>query len=586
MSCPRCCSKFSLLFTLLAMAMLAAPAFGQAGTCMQDEFDAFNNTPGVTLNCTANDVSVAKVTNFNIISGGVGQKCLEGAPFTFVADFEILTTSNKTRSNIGLFFGTGTGAGQNGALTGSCSDAILSPTFQCPGAAAGTMCGDFNYEELDAAINGEPTSGSPIGCGDTSSTDNGGFGPGTQEAGIEVGPITCPLPANTVPCPAGSGFQGTCMPIPECTSWWQPTSTMPVCKSPAPTYPWQPQAVPGTKSKCSCTTLFIPIQPIQPAVSVAKACSVLGGAFTNPCHLGAANATDQVGGNGTVTYQVTITNQTPSGEGGVIVDQICDNRYGTVFDDGVVTTACPAGTVGSIVAGSASSCASLGTINTSASCTFQAVQGENSSVTDTVHVSGHSSLTTQATYGPTASNSVTVDATDAPTTAATNLGLEPGPQFGCVRLRYDVTVANTSAADESIKVTGVSDGAYGSITTPHGSDSVDGSVVGTTCGVDTGSNGLGTLGSVKGAGAFPQTLAPGIGTPPTNNGGTYKCMFDGVICGTPSAGAVANCAFGLSKPDPKGVTATLTGDDANPADTITETENPFTANVCLVQSGH
>ena len=102
MSCPTsCCRKFSLIFALLAVAILAAPAFGQAGTCMQDEFDAFNSTPGVTLNCTANDVSVAKVTGFEIISGGVGNKCLINTSFTFVADFEIFEGDLVAQRNIG-----------------------------------------------------------------------------------------------------------------------------------------------------------------------------------------------------------------------------------------------------------------------------------------------------------------------------------------------------------------------------------------------------------------------------------------------------------------------------------------------------
>jgi len=583
MSLRTCCKTFSLLFVILATAILAVPAFGQAGTCMQDEFDAFNGTPGVTVNCTANDVSVAKVTGFEIISGGFGNKCLINTQFTFVADFEILTTSQKTRSNIGLYFGTGTGAGQNGALTGTCSDSILSPTFTCPGTGPGTShptavtCGDINYEELDQAINGEPGTGSPIGCGDTSSSDNGGFGPGTQAAEIEVGPITCPLPANTVPCPAGSGFTGSCMPLPECTSWWQPTTTMPLCETPAPTFPYVNTAVPGTKSKCSCTTLFIPVQPVEPAISVAKACSVGGGAFTNPCDLGAEG--------GTVTYQVTITNTTPAGEGGVNVDQICDDRYGNIFTAaGFSGPACPAGTVGSIVAGSASSCAALGDITTSASCTFQAVQGENLTIVDDVTVNGHSDLSSSVTFAPKTSNTVTVTSEDAPTTAKTNKGLEPGPLAACVTLRYDVTVRNTSAADETIHVTALNDNAYGNIDTTHGSASVDASVVGTTCGVDSGLKGLGTLSGSAGAGAFPQTLAPGTGAPPTSNGGTYTCQFDGVICGTPSGSAVPNCAFGLSKPDT--VTATLTGDETSaPLDQITETEVPFTANVCLVQSG-
>jgi hypothetical protein len=201
------------------------PAFGQANNCIQDEFDAFNGlTPGTSagaVNCTANDVSVAKVIGVTIISGGVGNSCLQGSPFTFVGDFEILTTSSKTRSNTGIFFGTGTGPNQNGALSGTCSDSILTPTYTCPGTGgagqpAAVTCGDPNYEELDGGINGETA---PTGCGDTTSADNGAFGAGTQSAELEVQGVTCP--STTVPCPAGTvlppGVTG-CMALPACTS--------------------------------------------------------------------------------------------------------------------------------------------------------------------------------------------------------------------------------------------------------------------------------------------------------------------------------------------------------------------------------
>ena len=96
-------------------------------------------------------------------------------------------------------------------------------------------------------------------------------------------------------------------------------------------------------------------------------------------------------------------------------------------------------------------------------------------------------------------------------------------------------------------------------------------------------------------------------------------MFDGVICGTPgptnqivvtgtcstgdtgtpgnctagqppatvctsNAQCNVTCAEGLQELDT--VAANLTGDDPSPnADTITQTEHQFTANVCLVQSG-
>src|SRR5260370_17213610 len=58
MSYRTCCKKFSFIFALLAMAILAAPAFAQ--TCLQNEYNLVNKQK---LNCTANDVSIPDVTN-------------------------------------------------------------------------------------------------------------------------------------------------------------------------------------------------------------------------------------------------------------------------------------------------------------------------------------------------------------------------------------------------------------------------------------------------------------------------------------------------------------------------------------------
>ena len=360
---------------------------------------------------------------------------------------------------------------------------------------------------------------------------------------------------------------------------------MPVCNS--PTHAWVSAAVPGTKSKCSCTTLFIPVQPIVPSVTVAKGCDV--GSDTTP------HGSCDAGPEGQpVTYTVTINNTTPSGEGGIVVDQICDNRYGQIFP---ASGTCTAGTVGSITT---TTCGALTVANGgSGSCTFTVAHGENLKVVDTVTVSGHSSLSATTTFGPTSSGTVTVTSEDAPTTVTTNKGLEPGPIAACVTVRYDVTVTNSSGADESVMLNSSSsptftpalnDNNYGDITSTHGSASVGQSVTGTTCGVAVGSHGLGTLsddvvvsqsttpgtGQAPG-GAFPQTINSG--------GGTYKCRFDGTICGKPGPipppPATATCAFGLSQSDT--VTANLTGDDANPADVIQQTANQFTANVCLTQ---
>ncbi len=561
---------------MLAIGLSPAPAFAQ--NCLQDEYTAAG---GGKLQCTANDVSVAAVdpTSINIFSGGVGDKCLAGQSFSFTANFEILTTSKSSRSNIGIYFGTG----QSNALSGTCTNNIIAPQHSCAGGSA--MCGSVQYDELDP---------SPDNCGDTSSTDTSPqFGAGTEADVFEVDNVTCPV-------------TGTSLSLPVCTSWQVPGKTI-LCQSPAPSYPWEPAAIPGSPSKCSCGFVSIPVQPVQPAATVAKSCNTAGTSGTGQTFCDAAAE------GGTVTYHVTITNTTPSAEGGIVVDQICDSAYGNVFTvSGFAGTACPTGTVGTVIT---TTCGATDIPNGgSTTCDFTASQGENASVTDSVTVQGHSDLSASAKFGPDTSNTVTVISGDAPTTAKTNKGLAPGPHFACVTLTYTATATNTSSADESLTLNpangqpALNDSFFGDITTTHGSASVAGSVTGTTCGVATSSSGQGTLANLSGAGAFPQTLAAGTGTPPTSNGGFYTCKFDGVICGTPgpivttpgvctsgtcSAGNVGascstnsdcnvTCAEGLQNLDT--VTANLTGDD--PEDTITQTENQFTANVCLVQSGH
>ena len=602
MTCKKCYATPAFLISgVLLLVVGALPAFGQ--TCIQDEYNSFNGLTAhpKTLSCTANDVSVSKVTGVSVIDpvthiATPGGKCVSGTTFSFVADFTIQTTSSKTRSNIGLFFGTGASA-----LTGSCSNAILTGPYNATGVfqANGVtpyVLGDPTYEELDGPINGEV---SPTGCGDTSSNDGGGTGQQTAE--LEIDNVTCPLAALN-PCPDPT-ITGTCMALPECTGWYQPANGMPVCDS--PTHAWVPAATPGTTSKCNCTTLYIPIQLIQPSATVGKICTTgTANATKTNCDLGAE------GGN--ETYQVTITNTTPASEGGIIVDQICDNRYGSIYDDGVPATRCPvypaAGLLNPTTFTMTTTCNSStpGDIANggSGSCTFTVSHGENLSVTDQVTVAGHSDLATTQTFNPPASNTVTVTSSDAPTTATTGLGLAPGPVNACITLRYNVSVVNTSSADESITLNSVASpyvpalnaSTFGDITTIHGDSHTAGSITGTTCGVDGGVTGQGTLSGVTAVdclggtvspcngGAFPQMLAAGTGNPLTGNG-SYTCQFDGVICGTPGPIPAdgSTCTEGLQVMNTK-VTPNLTGDDPAPnADTITATANPFTAIVCLNQ---
>src|SRR5437879_13388497 len=84
-----CCKKSSLIFALLAMAILAAPAFAQ--TCLQDEYNASGNKQ--KLNCTANDVRGAQVTAVRDLNGNPLATCFQRTTFSFLADLESVTSA-------------------------------------------------------------------------------------------------------------------------------------------------------------------------------------------------------------------------------------------------------------------------------------------------------------------------------------------------------------------------------------------------------------------------------------------------------------------------------------------------------------
>ncbi len=95
------------------MVLLLQVSSASANNCLKDEF-------GKNVQCTANDVSIAKATNIKALDGTALKSCISGSTFSFVADFLLVTTASA-RENIGLYFAT---AGQSSALTGTCSDNI------------------------------------------------------------------------------------------------------------------------------------------------------------------------------------------------------------------------------------------------------------------------------------------------------------------------------------------------------------------------------------------------------------------------------------------------------------------------------
>jgi hypothetical protein len=521
-----------LVFALLAMTVLAAPAFAQANNCLQDEYSLQQSQK---LNCTANDVRVAAVSpnikdlNGNVLGTGVcdttnGPCCIQGSEISFLADFEIVTSSTSSRSNIGLYFAS---QGQANALTGTCVDNIISPQHTCPGTTNGTLCGSDNYHELD----GSPTTDN---CGDTSSTDNSSvFGAAAEGVTIEVNNFLCQPPKGS-----------TQLVLPNCTSWQVPGKTL-TCFSSPPSFPYNANAIPGSPSKCNCGTITLPITAVTPTANVTKACTTKNTSGLNTkCDAGNEGST--------VTYTVTISNTT--NVGGITIDQICDSAYGQIYPS---TGTCKAGTVGT---GTFVSCSTFDIPNPgSATCTFTAVQLELATVTNVATASGHSDVSPTSTWSG-QSNSVEVDSEDAPSAATVTKGFV-GTEAGCATVRYSVDVKNTSTADEVLTLSTLSDTAYGDITKLGGATPP--TILGTTCGVATTSSGLGTLSTSSGAGVLPASLAVG--------GPDYQCQFDGQFCSALDNGG---CITQVDS-----VSGTIVGDEK---EGVTETENTLTVQECFI----
>src|SRR5262245_52382440 len=121
----------TLLFTLIAVLavgglLLGAQPASAVDNCIQDVWKAHGNNQNLT--CTANDVTLSKATNIDIITGGsctgTGAnrvcKCNDQQQVNFTADFEMDLTAD-TRYDVGFYIATDSDPNGDGALTGQCS---------------------------------------------------------------------------------------------------------------------------------------------------------------------------------------------------------------------------------------------------------------------------------------------------------------------------------------------------------------------------------------------------------------------------------------------------------------------------------
>lgn len=548
---------------ILGLSQTASAQTPPPNNCLQDEFTLAGNSQN--LNCTANDVRIAEVSNIrDPATGQTLANCILGAPFSFIADFKVVTTATSTRSNIGMYIATNS---TTQARTGLCNDNVIPPpaTFTKNGLPAqfpcfsgsSIMCGTNWYDEFDPA---------PDSCGDSSSSDNGGGVAGTQIITMYIQNYMCTPPA---------GSTNNQLVMPNCTSWQVPGKTI-QCQAPSGQQSYNIAAIPGSPSKCNCEIIPLNIIAQTPSAAVAKACTT---ADTTTASTACSSGTEGVD---EVTYTVTVTSNANFGT--ITLTKVTDSVYGTIFPTGSTT----------FTGDSDSGCTGT-TLNPGASvtCTFTAHKYGDP---DVATVTDKATATFTAQYAGSFSqdsNTVTVTPNEAPSAAKVTKGLN-SLQAASITARFSVDVKNTSntpvtsgtnsyAPDETETLTSLTDSAFGAI-----SPTPSASITSTTC--------------------FNTTSAPsGVSLSP---GSDYSCTYDATIplaslasveeygtgkCGTNgfcSQGQPATVActtdsicdlscLGLSHSNY--VTATINGDEATAttSDVVTPTRNTLNTNVCL-----
>jgi len=436
--------RAGLLPSLMVAGLILGSEPASANNCIQDVWKAHGNTQDLT--CTANDVSIAQVTNICVAdssqpSGQCCQKngctptCNLNQPVTFTADFQVVLTA-QTRYDIGLYLAGDGDPNGDGALTGICNDYIITPGEEVP---------PSTFVNLDPA---------PDTCGDIDAGHN------PQLLHLMV----------TAQC-VGSGTPPK-LRLPNCTSWRQPGSNQ-VCRS-------TNDAFPGSPSKCNCQPGFtIDIIVEHPTLSVTKVPNV--DTVAEP--------------GGPVTYTVTVTN--PAQFTSVTLDRICDDQYGTIATHTGFSCSPAVGPLGPIKSTTCSVPHTIAANNGTYSCTFTATASGDGgqTITDNVCVSGTDSngnpVPFQGMAPPCGHAKVTI------------VGVPPSAKVtkqavGNAVVTFQVQVQNTSTA-ETATLKALCDNRYGTIATDGTvtCPAATGSIKSTTCGV----------GGTGNPGTLPATLA-------------------------------------------------------------------------------
>jgi hypothetical protein len=280
-------------FIFLSTIFLAGTTLGSDTAvedgCMEELYDEFGQGGG--LNCTANDVSIAGITDVTITDDGCA---FPGDQVTFNATLKVLLTATA-RHDIGIYLATDGG----NALTGDCLVDILPyqpnledciaagyPYTCCTGPEAGTCDfadidgtrDDTNNSDAfgycaDSGGNLVIQNGFAFPCNEHSDCDTAvgetceEFGPGLQDlcgdivdSGDPRNPILTDFTDITILCldNDGDGFAD----LPNCTSWRIPGAND-LCLSPLAAYP-------GAPSKCRCGVINISEIPVPKTIEVVK----------------------------------------------------------------------------------------------------------------------------------------------------------------------------------------------------------------------------------------------------------------------------------------------------------------------------
>jgi hypothetical protein len=211
-------NRFVLIATGISL-LAARPATADQASgdvCMNTLF--FNATGG-SLNCTANDIRIARATEVSVAS------CIEDTRFDFTATFEVRLSgggTKQTRYDNGLYFDIDGDPEGDGARGGTCTVAVAQD-------------GEPGFLSLDGDT-----------CGDINSGHN---------------PLFPEIAFDDVLCVDTDG-DGR-VNLPNCVSWRQPGANE-LCDEAT-------DAFPGSPSKCNCDDNFnIDIFVEPPDASVSK----------------------------------------------------------------------------------------------------------------------------------------------------------------------------------------------------------------------------------------------------------------------------------------------------------------------------